>query len=408
MVCKSLIASNISGAFVFLLALAPIGPSFAQETGWKPITGAENLRSLMGGLKVERTLPSGEVSRGQYNADGTGTLFSWGASIPRTWTVEGGDQICIAEAADTQCYRIERSGSDPALYRAIDVATGRTVEFRRADGRTRVTRQTGERPDQGSAATPSASELAAELSNPNTAVATLTFKNQFRWFDGDLPNASRQEGYTVTFQPALPFVLKDGDKIIWRPAIPVFVDQPVVNANQGDFEGESGLGDIAFDLAYAPKTEGGLLFAYGLIASLPTATNDLGTKRWTLGPEVLIGKITPKYVMGVFPNHQWDVGGSGNADVNLTSVQAFYTYLPGGGWSVGSAPIINYDWVSKQWTVPLQINVGKTVVLGGRPWKFSVELNYYVERPDAFGPKWMLGFNVAPVVKNGLASWFGL
>jgi hypothetical protein len=102
------------------------------------------------------------------------------------------------------------------------------------------------------------------------------------------------------------------------------------------------------------------------------------------------------------------VGGSGNADINLTSVQAFYTYLPGGGWSVGSSPTINYDWVSSQWTVPLQINAGKTVVLGGRPWKFSVELNYYIERPDAFGPRWMVGLNIAPVVKNGLASWFGL
>jgi len=33
----------------------------------------------------------------------------------------------------------------------------------------------------------SATEIAAELSNPNTAVATLTFKNQIRWFKADLP-----------------------------------------------------------------------------------------------------------------------------------------------------------------------------------------------------------------------------
>jgi len=389
-----------------LLTLSAV--AIAQDASWQPITGAEDLRSLMSGLKVERSLPSGEVSRGEYNDDGTGTLFAWGAAIPRRWSITGDDQICISEGGDTQCYRIERSAADPGLFRAVDVATGRAVEFRRSDGRTRLTGQAAEPGDRGSAATPSASELAAELSNPNTAVASLTFKNQFRFYAGSLPNASNQESYSLTFQPSLPFVLKGGDKILWRPAIPVFVNQPVFNANQGDFEGKSGLGDIAFDLAYAPKTEGGLLFAYGVITSLPTATNDLGTKRWTLGPEVLIGKITPKYVLGIFPNHQWDVGGSGNADINLTSVQAFYTYLPGGGWSVGSSPTISYDGVSRQGTVPLQINAGKTVVLGGRPWKFSVELNYYVERPDAFGPKWMVGLNVAPVVKNGLAAWFGL
>ena len=73
-----------------------------------------------------------------------------------------------------------------------------------------------------------------------------------------------------------------------------------------------------------------------------------------------------------------------------------------------SGPISTYDWEGEQWTVPLQINAGKTVVLGGRPWKFSAEVNYYVEKADAFGPAWMVSFNVAPVVKNSLAGWFGL
>ena len=258
------------------------------------------------------------------------------------------------------------------------------------------------------AATPSASDLAAELSNPNTSVASLTFKLQYRRFEGDLPKADDQSGTMLLFQPSLPFVLESGDKILWRPAVPVFMDQPVFDANRGKFDGEAGLGDIAFDLAYAPKTGAGSLFAFGLITSLPTATHDLGTDRWTLGPEVLIGKMTSKYVVGLFPNHQWDVGGPGKADVNLTTIQAFFTYLPGGGWNVGSGPIMSYDWESKQWTLPLQVNAGKTVVFGGRPWKLSVELNYYVDKPDAFGPEWMIGFNIAPVVKNRMAGWFGL
>ena len=36
----------------------------------------------------------------------------------------------------------------------------------------------------------------------------------------------------------------------------------------------------------------------------------------------------------------------------------------------------------------------------------SMEVNYYVEQPDAFGPRWFIGFNVAPVVENALASLF--
>lgn len=48
-----------------------------------------------------------------------------------------------------------------------------------------------------------------------------------------------------------------------------------------------------------------------------------------------------------------------------------------------------------------------TVVLNGRPWKFAVELNYYVEKPDAIAPEWMFNIAITPVVKNVYASWFG-
>jgi hypothetical protein len=394
---------------VFIIYLAAVSAALANDSKWLPVTGADKLRDFMSGSKAERKLPNGEISRGEYHSDGTGTLYSWGAAIPRRWSVKGDDQVCLSEAQKTtRCYQFERNATDPTLYRARDVSSGSLTEFRLTDGLAVSTGTPEEIGNEGSASTASAAEIAAELSNPNTSVATLTFKNQFRWFEGDLVDASDQTSYTLLFQPGLPFVLDSGAKVLWRPAIPLLVDNPVLNTDTGEFEGESGLGDIAFDLAYAPKTDPSLMLAYGFITSLPTATNDLGTDKFTLGPELLIGKIAPKYLLGLFPNHQWDVGGSGDADINLTTIQAFYTYLIGGGWSVGSAPIMNYDWNTEQWTVPLQINAGKTVIASGRPWKLSAELNYYVEKPDAIGPEWMLSLNIAPVVKNGMASWFGL
>jgi hypothetical protein len=399
---------NRSKQFIMAFSLLMSSTAIAQADAWQAVTGEDRLLDFMSGLKAERELPNGEISRGEYQADGSGVLFSWGASIPRRWSIKGEDQICVTSERVTQCYQLESHTLEPERYRVQNPTTGQRTEFRVVDDRALVTDEPKAMGDEGGAAAPSAAELAAELSNPNTAVATLTFKNQFRWFEGDLPDADDQTSYSLLFQPSLPFVLESGAKILWRPAIPLLVDQPLYNLDDGEFEGNTGLGDIVFDLAYAPKTESGLLLAYGLITSLPTATNDLGTDRWTLGPELLIGKITPNYVLGLFPNHQWDIGGSGDADINLTSIQAFYTYLPGGGWSVGTGPTITYDWEAEQWTVPLQLNMGKTLVLNGRPWKFSAEVNYYVEKADAFGPEWMLSLNVAPVVKNGLASWFGL
>ena len=118
--------------------------------------------------------------------------------------------------------RLKGSSTDPELYRVRDLKTDRLTEFRVTDGRGVMLAETKPVGNEGSAATPSADELAAELSNPNSSVASLTFKNQFRWYDGDLPDAGNQSNYTLLFQPILPFVLDSGDKVIWRPALPLF------------------------------------------------------------------------------------------------------------------------------------------------------------------------------------------
>ena len=57
----------------------------------------------------------------------------------------------------------------------------------------------------------SAEEVARELSNPNSSLATLTFKNQYRWYTGDLPGADDQNNYTMLFQPVFPLSLPKDD-----------------------------------------------------------------------------------------------------------------------------------------------------------------------------------------------------
>ena len=256
------------------------------------------------------------------------------------------------------------------------------------------------------AAEQSAEEIAANLANPNTPMATLTFKTQYRSYAGDLSGASDQNSSTILFQPSLPFTLDSGSMIIFRPAIPFQIGQPSYEGGDS-WSAEDGMGDLSFDLAYARTTENGILWAGGVISTLPTATADsLGKDLVTLGPEFLIGKITKKYVIGAFPNHQWDVGGSGDGSVNLTSMQLFYTYLPGGGWNLGSSPTMSYDHETKQATIPLNFTFGKTVIWGKRPWKLSAEMNYYVQKADAFASDWYVGINVAPVVENVFANWF--
>lgn len=392
-------ALKISIVSIVLIA----APVRAQD--WQPVTGADNIRAMFSDTTMSTTLAGGGRATAEYSADGTGTLRAWGDVFDRRWRVQGDDTVCIEIGNDTRCFKIEVAASDPEMHRATNVVTGETVIFSVA-GR-EMARDASTVGAGGSAGEPSAEEIAAKLANPNAPMASLTLRVQQRAFDGDLGGASSQDGTTLSFQPSFPFSLENGDVIFFRPNIPIQLNTPVFDPATGGFEDESGLGDIAFDIAYGRTTKTGILFAGGIAASLPTASDDaLGSDRYALGPEFLIGKLSKKYVIGMFPSHLWDVGGSGDADINVTNVQLFGTYLPGGGWNVGTSPILTYDHNAEQWTIPLNFTFGKTVIWNKRPWKLSAEINYYVETPDAFGPDWFIGINVAPVVENVLAKWF--
>ncbi|WP_217434926.1 hypothetical protein [Marinifaba aquimaris] len=184
----------------------------------------------------------------------------------------------------------------------------------------------------------------------------MNYKNQYTEFNDDTNQLS------TLFQPVLPFTLESGAKVIFRPAIPVIWD----NERNDDAGLESnGIGDISFDLAYAVKTsDPSVLLAYGMIASLPTGTDDFGGETTSVGPELLYGKLSKTYIWGLFPNHQWDV--AGDIKVNRTSSQFFSIWLPGGGWAYGTSPTLSYDWETDQATVPLNLTVSKTVMLAGR------------------------------------------
>jgi hypothetical protein len=121
---------------------------------------------------------------------------------------------------------------------------------------------------------------------------------------------------------------------------------------------------------------------------------------------MLLAKYEKWGIWGVFPNHQWDVSGWGDKpSYSTTTVQPILVFLPGGGWKIATEPIMQYDWTTSQWTAPVQLLVGKTVKIGDVPVNFELEANYYVDQPDAFGPKWMFALNITPVVPNFINSW---
>jgi len=145
----------------------------------------------------------------------------------------------------------------------------------------------------------SADEAARQLANPNTPLASLTLKTQYRWYDGDIPDADNQDNLYFLFQPVFPFPIartdtEEGeilDQIFFRPAFPFIVDQPVFDLNSGGFDDVDGFGDIVLDIAWGRNYPSGLLTAVGAVSSIPTGKGELSTDTWTLGPEVFVGQF---------------------------------------------------------------------------------------------------------------------
>jgi hypothetical protein len=407
---RSTLLLVILAAFSSVLVLSCATAALAQNDDWAPMTGANALREFMSGLTAERTLPNGELSRGEYRADGTGILRAWGATIPRTWEIEGDDQLCVTAEGETQCYRLDKSTTVPDLYRARSVTTGAVYEFT-VTGRVAraLADEKGVPPEAGATggpAAPSAAEIAKELSNPATLVSSLGNNIEYRKFKGDLPGAGDQESWVYTFQPAFPFPMGDGKILAFRPAFPVLLQQPVFDATTGGFEDKGvELGDIPFDLAYGGTSKGGLITLAGLFGVLPTHTDDaVGSDQWRLGPELVLG-VTKKWgVLGGLFSHQWNVGGgSDEPDTSISSLNYFYAFNLGGGLQFASGPTITYDWEAdsgNRWTVPLGVGLSKTFIKGGRPIKTQLQLFYNVEQPDAFAQEWGVKLTITPVVKN--------
>jgi hypothetical protein len=259
----------------------------------------------------------------------------------------------------------------------------------------------------------SSDEVARELTNPASSLSFLTMKHQFRIYDGNLPGASDQWNYTFLFQPVFPFPMGEtssGGKsnIFVRPAFPLLGDQPIPALRGGNlgYDTPTGFGDIGFDLAYGVTEKSGFIWIVGMVGTLPTASDSrFAGKQLRLGPEMFIGHGYKWGLIGVLPQHQWDVAGWGDNYSSLTQIQPVLNVNLGKGWVVGTQPMIQYDWRQGQWTVPINFQVSKTVQLGKLPLRVQLEADYYIGRSNAFAPEWLIGVNITPVVPNFINSW---
>ena len=99
---------------ISLLVLLVIQDHNLAAQQWVPYSGENNLRALFSNTVVTW----GKKLRGEYCSDGTGTVFAYVTTFPRTWTVKNSEQVCINEPGEEEvCYVFEQNQLEPNKFR---------------------------------------------------------------------------------------------------------------------------------------------------------------------------------------------------------------------------------------------------------------------------------------------------
>ena len=244
----------------------------------------------------------------------------------------------------------------------------------------------------------SLNEVNKELSNPISSIWALQLQENTYWL-----NKPDRNVVNLQFQPVLPLALTDDWNLITRPVFQVMNSTPYVNESL-HLHRVTGFGDtiVASLLSPSPKLAGPWLLGAGPSFIFPTASNSrLGQNKWQLGPAGVFGYLGDKWLAGVFPQQWFSVGGPGSQTVSQMNIQYFFTYLPGGGWGIGTNPNMLVNWYASnanKVTFPIGLNVSKVIRIGPLPVKLAVQGQYMPVHPDVFGQKWNLQFVITPVI----------
>lgn len=242
--------------------------------------------------------------------------------------------------------------------------------------------------------TPDASALAEKVQNPVAGLVTMPFQNNTNFHAG--PHAGTQD--VLNFEPVIPFHISPDWNIITRTIVPLTWSPSMQPAESVPF----GLSPATFTAFLSPSAAvDGWLWGAGPIVQVPTISNKtLGSNVWGLGPSAVVVRTVHPWVVGTLVNNVFSMGGTdgrGATRYSLLTVQPFVNYNFDGGWFVGSAPIVNAEWTASgdKWTVPIGVQGGRLVMLGGKlPVNLLIGAYYNAVRPQ-YGPTWQLRTQVA-------------
>ena len=265
----------------------------------------------------------------------------------------------------------------------------------------------------------STKELSQQSANPVGKYAYIFTQFAMTFNDGDVNQEEAKIAGNITFQPIIPIPLYGSGenewRIVTRPTINLFIEQPVPEGEFDEFERETEISDllVPLPLALPDRIAGRWLLALGPSFSFPTATDDdFGVDQWTAGVSGVFGYIAENWMLGIYPQTYFGIADNDRDNEERTAKfgNMFYWFFYNitDDWQIGFNPTIQWDdraGSGNKWNVPVGFTAAKiTKWFGDKPIRVEFGVEYSVINQDDFGEVARIKFNLIPVVGRPIKS----
>jgi hypothetical protein len=222
-----------------------------------------------------------------------------------------------------------------------------------------------------------AAELAKKLANPVASLVSVPLQYNYDENYGANDKGSKS---VLNIQPVIPFSLGEEWNLITRTIIPVVDQQNIPEGTD-----KAGVGDVLQSFFFSPKQPvGGWILAVGPVMLYPTASEALlGGEKWGAGPTALALKQSNGWTYGLLANHVESFAGEEErADVSLTFLQPFVSYITKTKTTLGVNAESTYDWENEQWAIPVNATVSQLLKAGSQIFQLTAGVRYWAESPE--------------------------
>ena len=260
----------------------------------------------------------------------------------------------------------------------------------------------------------SAKELSQQSANPVGKFAFVFTQFAATSSDGDLNTGDSHIAGNITFQPIIPIPLYgSGDdewRLVTRPTINLFIEQPVPEGDVDDFDRKTEISDLLIPLPVAIPNNiaGNWLLALGPGFSIPTNTDDaFGKDQWAAGASGVFGYIADKWMAGIYPQTYFRIADQGRDDderaARFGNMFYWYWYNITDDWQIGTNPTIQWDdkaGSGNKWNIPVGFSAAKMTKIGNMPLRIEFGVEYSAVRQDDYGEVARIKFNFIPLVSR--------